>query len=743
MTSWPLTALAAWIWPFAAGGMLLWGMAALIPILIHLWSRRRYRESPWAAMTFLQAALRRHARRIRFEQYLLLALRALVLILLALALADPILPWQEAGLGAVSSDGATHVIVVVDVSYSMSARDGEISRLERARDWAATLVRQSAQGDGFSLVLMADAPRITIREPSHDRTSVLDELQALQTLHGGADLRAAAAEVESLVQDSERRFPRFQRRKVYFISDLGRTTWDAIADEGLRGSLERLASRAPLAVVDVGADATDNAVVTDLTVRDTLLTPGRTVRVEAEVANLGGRAVTAGRVEFELDGKPLATQTVDVPPAGRASVYATARLDAPGEHVVSVKLADDRLPLDNRRWLALPVRQQVRVLCVEGRLGEARYLALALEPTHLQPAPVAVETASESALLDRTLSEFDLVCLCNISRVTADEARALHAFVVAGGRLATFLGDQVQSDNYNEYLASGPMRVLPARLEQAAPTAVYALDPRSYQDSLVAPFRGQEQAGLLSTPIWKYVMATPVDARTSRVALAIDKGRPLVARERIGRGESILVTTAVSTASLDRSTTPPTPWTAWPTWPSFVPFIQELMRTAAGGVLEQRNVLVGQSIGGQLTDVPFDIGLSIMPPAVGDTASPSTQKLSFQSTGGGVAWTFDETVHAGIYRLRIGSPGDDEHLFVANLDTRESDLARFEAAQLPSVMQRESLAGDETASSGSAPVTRRSLFRYVLGALLVLLLVESAVAWRLGRSAEAHGVGKR
>src|SRR4051794_6030432 len=76
-------------WQFGSAGMLAWGAAAALPILIHLWSRRKYREEPWAAMAFLLAAMRSNARRIALEQWILLAVRTAILLLFALALADP------------------------------------------------------------------------------------------------------------------------------------------------------------------------------------------------------------------------------------------------------------------------------------------------------------------------------------------------------------------------------------------------------------------------------------------------------------------------------------------------------------------------------------------------------------------------------------------------------------------------------------------------------------------------------
>src|SRR5580698_9878312 len=74
---------------FGALPMLGWLAAAAAPILIHLWNKRKYREVPWAAMEYLLAAMRKNARRIQLEQWLLLAVRTLLIVLLVLAVAQP------------------------------------------------------------------------------------------------------------------------------------------------------------------------------------------------------------------------------------------------------------------------------------------------------------------------------------------------------------------------------------------------------------------------------------------------------------------------------------------------------------------------------------------------------------------------------------------------------------------------------------------------------------------------------
>ena len=53
---------------FGSIGMLTWGAAALVPLVLHLWNRHKHKEAPWAAMEFLLAAVQEQARRMRLEQ---------------------------------------------------------------------------------------------------------------------------------------------------------------------------------------------------------------------------------------------------------------------------------------------------------------------------------------------------------------------------------------------------------------------------------------------------------------------------------------------------------------------------------------------------------------------------------------------------------------------------------------------------------------------------------------------------
>jgi len=714
--------------PFANAAMLLWGLAASVPIMIHLLSRRKYRQTAWAAMEFLLAAVRKNARRIRIEQLILLLVRVAILVLLAVALADPVFSLFASLGAALGTDGRTHYLLVLDVSYSMDYRTGDKSRLDRAKELAAQVVGDSRQGDGFTLVLMGDPPQVAISDPAFDPRDVADEIDSVRVRYVGANLPMTLAEIENVLQEVQRRQARLTAARVCFFTDLGRNTWEDAATPDCRSRIGRLGEKASLALFDVGQVDAPNVAVTAFELRDSVVTVGREATFEAEVQAYGTRERTGKRIVLLVDGRQVGAESIEVPSSGRATVSLTHAFDAAGEHQVEARLGDDALPIDNQRWLSVPVREAVEVLCVEGREGAARHLAYALEPSRASTPRVRPLVRLENALLEQDLSRFDCVVLCNVGRFSREEAVALYDYVNSGGGLLVTLGDQVQAESYNEQLGGGASgrRVLPARLERIAPVGNYSFAPQDYRHPIVAAFAGHERSGLLTTPVWKYVQVRAYDSAAARVALAFDNGDPAIIEQRVGRGRAILLTTAVSPDCVDRATDPPTPWTALTTWPSFPPLVQELLAFAVRGRFDTRNVLVGEPLEGSL------LGATPSAPLTVQTPIGETERVPLQHTGEISTWSFGGTAASGVYAVNFGPPLDEVQRFAVNVRTRESDLERLDPELLAGRFDPEFHADN---ADGQLPSTKPAqYFRYFLGLVLVLLLTETALAWYFGNA---------
>jgi len=715
--------------------MLAWLAAAAAPLIIHLLSRRRYRETQWAAMQYLLAAVRKNARRIRIEQWLLLAVRTLLVVLVVLALAEPY--FTQAGLKLMSG-GRTHKVLVLDASYSMAYVNNDKSRFDRARELAKRIVDDSSQGDGFTLLLLASPPRVVVGTPVFERQDFLEELQNVRVLDADADLPGTLAKVEQVLTAAHREYPRLAHDEVYFLTDLGRNTWmpdlrGATAVSDFRARSERLAASATLVVADLGQDGAENIAVTGLRPLEPYAALARDTPLEADLHNFGRQQRPRQPVELFVDGRRAGESRVDLPANGSATTALNYRFDTPGDHTVEIRAAGDSLDVDNHRWLALPVVSHLRVLCINGKpaggdfQGATDYLVVALAPNGPtdERSVIQPEVMTERALLETDIDQYDCVFLCNVAQFTAGEARLLDAYVRGGGGLVVFLGDQVRPENYNQQLAAEDdgVQLLAAKLGQPAPLnrdEPYLFNALGYQHPIVAPFRGRDRAGLLTTPTYQYIKLQPEEP--SKVALAFTTGDAAIVERRVGAGRSIVVATTADAS-----------WTGWPMWPSYVPVVQELVAAAVRGRLEERSLKVGQTLSGTIAG-GGELLVTIEPP-VGEP-----QAVRAVADDGASHWTFEGVDRSGMYGVDFVPPLAKHELYAANVDTAESDLTRITLDDLrddvwPGV-DFEAFDGRVAAEEPSSAIVRQyALHHWLLYAALALLLVETGLASWLGRRA--------
>src|SRR5262245_58816201 len=170
--------LATWLvnpWLLVAGTL-----AVLVPILIHLLNRRRFRVVAWAAKEFLLAADKKNRRRIRLEHLILLVLRCLAVFLIGLVLARPFLP-TSAAAGLIDA-AKFERIVILDDSLSMQARLASESVWEVAKQRLIELTTELAQ------------------QPADNTLTLILTSQPNQRLLNAAPLHASSDEMKRAIE---------------------------------------------------------------------------------------------------------------------------------------------------------------------------------------------------------------------------------------------------------------------------------------------------------------------------------------------------------------------------------------------------------------------------------------------------------------------------------------------------------------------------------------------------------------
>ena len=722
------TVIAAGV--FGSIGMLAWASVALVPLLLHLWNRRKHREAPWAAMEFLLAAVQEQSRRMRIEQLLLLLLRIAIPCVLALALADPLwqlLPSQGNSLG---SRPPHHHLFLIDTSYSMGYEVDGQTRLEQAKHIVRDIVENSPQGDGFTLLRMSDPSTAVVGSPAYAKSDVLIELDALETRDYVADLATGLDLAKQTLQATRNTHPRLAKRRMYMLSDLGRSTWKQVEESGVRKTVDELESLAELVTVDVGVQQDANSAIVSAERIATIPIQGSTISWNV-AARSWAQGASSQEIEMRVDNRLASKKVVELRAGQPTTASFSYQFDAAGSHVVSFHLNGDPLAVDNQRHEIVTVRDAVNVLCVEGRPRAARNIAIALSPSN--ESRIQVQTVRDHRLGNMDLQPFDAVFLCNIGSVTLQQASALRDFLGQGRGVIMFLGDQTRPQNHNDLLGSSDdeQRLLPTDLLATMPYGLYPLAPANYVHPLIEPFRGQEQSGLLSTPIWSYMRMKRPETGTASVALEFGNGDPAIIEHSVMGGRFAVVATAPSQESVLQNEGRSTPWSAWSVWPSFPPIVQELLTYAVGGLDDAKNVDVGQTIGGS---VPVD---SLSDYVVVRGVKNSEQRVAIRDDTALPTWSCAETHNNGVYSVDL-SDGEASSPYAVNLaNYQDSEPNRMAIDELPSQLQSRSIEASEmnlSADTIDSALESSPLFRQMLGLLLVLLIAETCVAWYFGNA---------
>jgi hypothetical protein len=389
------------------------------------------------------------------------------------------------------------------------------------------------------------------------------------------------------------------------------------------------------------------------------------------------------------------------------------------------------LPVDDRRWVSATLRDEVRVLVVNGDPRTTRiddetfFLEAALRPGDRDDSGTSVRviTAEELAGIERTsdkpdkgavaridINDFDVVVLANVAALPAERVNVLAAWVRAGGGILIGPGDRVDPTAYDKTM----LPIMPQSLRDPIDTTWGAApnerDSRALHlvkweadHPIFKPFV-KDAPGLADAKFFKVVLLGPTTSTGDRKVLArFTNGAAALVEASIGAGRSLLFT-----STLDQD------WNNLPTISAgFLPLVQTSVRHLArkhalGGDSDH---LVGSSVALATSDLKR---LEVRGPE-GLGAVFEGDRITGRSSV-----RFGKTDRPGIYRVigmdQTGATGDrDELAFVVNVDPRGSDLTPAAAESLP--------ASGTGGGSAPADTQRRVELWHALAALVLLLLL--------------------
>ncbi|MFN3167728.1 MAG: BatA domain-containing protein [Phycisphaeraceae bacterium] len=713
--------------PFLAPLLLIGAVFASAPIIIHLLNRRQFKLVEWAPMEYLKLTLRTNRRRLQLEQWVLLAIRTLVILLLIFAVARPFLS-GDAAASWLSIGGRTSRVILIDDSLSMGLENNGESAFDRATEQAAGLIEALGTQDALTVVTTSSIDQPIQRDSTlgpDEAAALANQVRALEPTESANNWAATLSSLADLLDGTAH-----SSKEVRIFTDQRASGWSADAAEQA-AKLEKMGVK--VVIVKVGQGSPGNATLAELTQTTGVALVNTPIELVATIDTDGDPQFKADFATMMVDGEK---NTVKLPAitAGQKGVPLKLNLtfDTPGTHTVELTLPDDAMPGDNTRSLTIEVAESVRILLVDGEPGiEARdsevfYLAQVLFSGN---TPIKTTVLPDSEWFNQPgVGNYDLVVLANVESVPAQRVEQLKALVESGMGLIVFPGDQVNPTPYNRLMYADGEGLLPAKIELGVDAEAEGLIIEQVDDTpmpILANIQVEKPALLAQATPWKInkVVLPELEGRTDTRVLARwnAPGLPPAAIEkRLGKGRVILWT-----VTADRA------WSDWPTQGSYFVGVRESALNIAGVPSATGNLTAGQPIRQRVS--------ASNPPSRADVVKPGDDKSHPAEIDRGDETApqivYADTHRAGLYELAWDVPGRDDdrqQVFAVSPDVRESELRQLSEEEIGQLLPGVDLTLID-ASDPQTGGTQREIWRTLAMLLLGFVVVESAFAAWVGR----------
>ncbi|VTS01754.1 BatA domain-containing protein [Tuwongella immobilis] len=684
-------------------------LSAAIPLVIHLSRSRRTKTLRFSTTRFFNDQFLRSYRMSRLKEIWLLLCRMALFALLAMALARPlVLPQGSPTL----LGGSRAVVLVVDTSASMGARDGEQTLLDRAKRASREILETLREGDVANVIesVRRDAgPLVQFPEMTPQLGDLRQSIDQLEVRDLGTDLRAALERAELLLRGSPA-----TSKEIYLLSDFQDAGWDNSEAEG-----QSAGSDCSVTWVRIQPQQPENLSITAVQYGSARPMIGVPFEIKPFVVFQGSR--TQATVRLIVDGKPVAERTLE---RTSTTAWATPRFHVSfataGWHSGYVEVDDPQLPQDNRRYFALEVLDSVKLLAVNGapssiaEQDELFFLKAALRATDRESGRSSFEiaTVSTGEFIGKDLAalrEFPLIVLANVEALPVPIVEKLEQYVDSGGRLLVILGDRVIPGAYAEALAA-PGRLhgglLPGKLTRLVG------DPRGSENFAsigdvnadvvaVAAFADPKFGNLNTVRLKAYWQ---FDSGDWPIWMKSSNGDPLLVEKPFGQGAVLLCAFPV-----DRD------WSNFPVRPAFLPWTHRIVgylaQDSRGGqsfAQSGETLIVPTSLPGtapMIGKAPNPDGQPGTTPIYPEPAIDDSQRLEIRNI---------EPI--GVYSFARADAPDRPILVAVNLESYESELNyldRWFAEQSPEVEPRQAV---ESGLRKLLPSYPAEMVRYVADA---------------------------
>lgn len=658
----------------------LWGLLALsIPIIIHLFSFRRFKTVYFSNVAFLKEIKEETAAKSNLKHWLILASRLFALLFLVLAFAQPFIPKENTN----QSYGTKNVSIFIDNSFSAAAQQNGVSLLDKEKQTALEIIQNYAPTDKFQ-ILTHDFSGKHQRLVSKDEfKQLVDEIEitpASQPLSAIANRQKDALFLENN-----------PTKVAYILSDFQEKMGTLSPDTAIKYNL-----------VPFAASEQSNMYIDSCWFYEPVQLKGQNNKLFIRIKNDGENALENARLELKLNGQVKAITNFDCKEKSELIDTISFVIDKTGWNDLQLSIEDYPITFDDIYFMSFNVLDKINVLSIND--GNSSFYFDALFKNLKE---VNYTTTSFSTINYSQIKQNNFVIVNNLSTISSGLQSELIEFLKNGGSLLVIPAENADLTNFNSFLAALQMDNLQPLQKQEVAADYLNTQSKIFRDIF------EKTPKNISLPIAKrYFPVQPM--RGAEILIRLKNGNPLVAQYNFDKSAVYLITSSIASQGSDLQSNA-----------LFAPMLYKM------AIENIQASTIAHTLGSK---EPIVIRLSNTNTSTDKVLKMSNGKMEFipeQQKIGDKLFLYikNQLKTAGIYQLNGEIKTENQPLIAINNNRAESVMRFFDATELSSKYTQANVKIYDNKNDNVSAVIKENdqgtnLWKWCIVAVLLFLLAE-------------------
>lgn len=408
----------------------LYGLTAIsIPIIIHLFTFRRYKKEYFSNINFLKEIRIKSKKRSQLRQLIILMLRILATVCLVLAFAQPYFLNKSINIDYQKQSA---VCIYIDNSFSMESESVNGFLIDEAKKQALEIVKSYKPSDVFQLLTNDFEGKHQNFVSGEDFESWVELVELTPRTR---DLSVVVERFSDNFKDADAK-----NKIIYLISDFQQITSDfrtMDSDTSIN-----------IFMVPVQTDFISNISIDSCWFETPVLHENQMAMLNVQVNNVSDEDFEKIPVRFQVNEKQKALASIDIKAGQSKKVVLPFTVKETGIQSGYISINDYPVLFDDLYFLTYRINNRIPVMVINDK-GQNRFLNLLFENDTL----ITLKNTLVSNLDYSLLSDQKLIFLNHLKEISSGLSQQLLRFLENGGSVVVFPSPEMDYSSSNKLLS--------------------------------------------------------------------------------------------------------------------------------------------------------------------------------------------------------------------------------------------------------------------------------------------------